>query len=171
MEFPNVLYLNKILFYLSWYLKFFHDYMTLFCPSKRPLPRKKKVVLVHVHVPHSITTTCNLLVPTVSEDSIIIIIIRIPALKCSSSMLRPQLRLCRMAWVRGEGRESNKATNIYEIGHNNMKRTNLHMHDCTRMETTKYNGYNHCATKPVHRRSVDNVTKHKTQLLNTGSTK
>ena len=68
---------------------------------------------------------------------IIIIIIRIPALKCSSSMLRPQLRLCRMAWVRGEGRESNKATNIYEIGHNNMKRTNLHMHDCTRMETTK----------------------------------
>ena len=102
---------------------------------------------------------------------IIIIIIRIPALKCSSSMLRPQLRLCRMAWVRGEGRESNKATNIYEIGHNNMKRTNLHMHDCTRMETTKYNGYNHCATKSVHRRSVDNVTKHKTQLLNTGSTK
>ena len=88
-------------------------------------------------------------------------------------MLRPQLRLCRMAWVRGEGRESNKATNIYEIGHNNMKRTNLHTctHDCTRMETTKYNGYNHCATKPVHRRSDDNVTKHKTQLLNTGSTK
>ena len=77
-------------------------------------------------------------------------------------MLRPQLRLCRMAWVRGEGRESNKATNIYEIGHNNMKRTNLHMQ--------KYNGYNHCATKPVHRRSVDNLTKHKTQLLNTGST-
>ena len=88
-------------------------------------------------------------------------------------MLRPQLRLCRMAWVRGEGRESNKATNIYEIGHNNMKRTNLHTctHDCTGMETTKYNGYNHCATKPVHRRSDDNVTKHKTQLLNTGSTK
>ena len=28
------------------------------------------------------------------------------------------------------------------------------MHDCTRMEPT--NGYNHCATKPVHRRSVDN---------------
>ena len=101
----------------------------------------------------------------------IIIIMRIPALKCSSSMLRPQLRLCRMAWVRGEGRESNKATNIYEIGHNNMKRTNLHMHYCTRMETTKYNGYNHCATKSVHRRSDDNVTKHKTQLLNTGSTK
>ena len=99
----------------------------------------------------------------------IIIIIHIPALRCSSSMLRPQLRLCRMAWVRGEGRESNKATNIYEIGHNNMKRTNLHMHDCTRMETT--HGYNHCATKPVHRRSVDNVTKHKTHLLNTGSTK
>ena len=111
----------------------------------------------------------SFLLPTTAI--IIIIIIRIPALKCSSSMLRPQLRLCRMAWVRGEGRESNKATNIYEIGHNNMKRTNLHMHDCTRMETTKYNGYNHCATKPVHRRSVDNVTKHKTQLLNTGSTK
>ena len=64
-------------------------------------------------------------------------------------MLRPQLRLCRMAWVRGEGRESNKATNIYEIGHNNMKRTNLHTctHDCTRMETTKYNGYNRCYRK------------------------
>ena len=29
----------------------------------------------------------------------------------------------------------------------------------------------HCATKPVHRRSVDNVTKRKTQLLNTDSTK
>ena len=73
----------------------------------------------------------------------------------------------------GERRESNKATNIYEIGHNNMKRTNLHynyiMHDCTRMETT--NGYNHCASKPVHRRSVDNVTKHIIQSLNTGSTK
>ena len=68
----------------------------------------------------------------------IIIIMRIPALKCSSSMLRPQLRLCRMAWVRGEERESNKATNIYEIVKNNMKRTNLHMHDCTRMETTKF---------------------------------
>ena len=75
-----------------------------------------------------------------------IIMVRIPALQCSSSMLRPQLRLCRMAWVRGEGRESNKATNIYEIGHGNMKRTNLHtgMHDCTRMETT--NGYNHCCS-------------------------
>ena len=103
------------------------------------------------------------------QNIIIIIIISIPALKCSSSMLRPQLPLCRMAWLRGEGRECNKATNIYEIGHNNMKRTNLHMHDCTRMEAT--NGYNHCATKPVHRRSVDNVTKHKTQLINTGSTK
>ena len=40
-------------------------------------------------------------------------------------MLRPQLRLCRMAWVRGELGESNKATNIYEIGHNNMKITNI----------------------------------------------
>ena len=74
-----------------------------------------------------------------------------------------------MAWVRGEGRESNKATNIYEIGRKNMKRTNRHMHDCTRMETI--NGYNHCATKPVHRRPVDNVMKHKTHLLDTGSTK
>ena len=46
---------------------------------------------------------------------IIIIIIRISALKCSSNMLGPQLRLCRMAWVRGEGRESNKATNICDI--------------------------------------------------------
>ena len=70
----------------------------------------------------------------------------------------------------GERRgERKQQGNIYEIGHNNLKRTNLHMHDCTRMEMT--NGYNHCATKPVHRRSVDNVTKHKNQLLNTGSTK
>ena len=116
--------------------------------------------------------SCALSTNTISKTCFhvnIIIIIRIPALKCSSSMLRPQFRLCKMAWVRGEGRESSKATNIYETGHNNLKRTNLHMHDRTRMETT--NGYNHCATKPVHRRSVDNVTKHKNQLLNTGSTK
>ena len=45
-------------------------------------------------------------------------------------------------------------------------------YDCTRMETTKLMAINHCATKPVHTRSVDNVTKHKTQLiLDTGSIK
>ena len=72
------------------------------------------------------------------KKALIKIIMLIPVLKCIGRMLRPQLCLCRMGWVRGEGRESNKATNMYEIGHNYM-----HMHDCTRMEMA--NDYKQCA--------------------------